>query len=234
MEVQAPRQMAYDRAIVVFSPEGRMYQVEYARKAVNKAMTILGIVFKGGVALVATKQTGKLIVSNKDEKISMVDNHIIAGTCGILADSRVLIDFARIKAQINRITYDEPIEINALVKELADRNQRFTQVAGLRPYGVSLLISGSSNGEPHLYETDPSGTIREWKAHAIGRGAAKAAKALEEQYKEGMTKEQAVALGIKALKEGEEVFSAHNVEIGIVEDGIARILDKNEVREFLK
>ena len=233
MEIQAPRQMAYDRAIVVFSPEGRMYQVEYARKAVNKATTTLGVVFRNGIVLMAAKQTAKLLVNNQSEKISGIDEHIIAGTCGILADSRVLIDFARIKAQVNRITYDEPIEVNALIKEIADRNQRFTQMAGLRPYGVSLLIAGS-DGESHLYETDPSGTIREWKAHAIGRGAPKAAKVLDSEYKENMTKDQAINLAMKALKAGEEKLSTNNLEIGIIEDHKAKVLSKDEMRALIK
>lgn len=225
--------MAYDRAIVVFSPEGRMYQVEYARKAVNKATTTLGVLFKNGVVLMAAKQTSKLLVSNKGEKINSIDNHMIAGTCGILADSRVLIDFARIKAQVNRITYDEPIEVNALVKEIADRHQRFTQMAGLRPYGVSLLVAGS-DGYPHLYETDPSGTIREWKAHSIGRGSLKATKVLLTDYKENMTKDQAIALALNALKAGEENVTPNNVEIGVIEDGKAHILEKDEIRAVMK
>ncbi len=233
MEIQAPRQMAYDRAIVVFSPEGRMYQVEYARKAVNKATTTLGVVFKNGIVLMAAKQTAKLLVNNPSEKISIIDNHIIAGTCGILADSRVLIDFARIKAQVNRITYDEPIEVNALIKEIADRNQRFTQMAGLRPYGVSLLIAGS-DGNAHLYETDPSGTIREWKAHAIGRGSLKAAKVLQTGFKENLTKDQAVNLALKALKAGEENLSSNNLEIGIIEDRKSCVLTREEVRSLIK
>ncbi len=233
MELQAPRQMAYDRAIVVFSPEGRMYQVEYARKAVTKESTTLGVVFKNGIVLMAAKQTAKLLVSNKEEKISAIDEHIMGGTCGILADSRVLIDFARIKAQVNRITYDEPIEVNALMKEIADRNQKFTQMAGLRPYGVSLLMAGT-DGEAHLYETDPSGTIREWKAHAIGRGSPKAGKILQTEYKDNLTKDQAITLALKALKAGEEKLTSSNLEIGIIEDKKVTILDRDEIRSVMK
>ena len=154
------KQMGYDRAIVVFSPEGRMYQIEYARKAVEKATTAVGIVFLGGVVLAAGRSVQKLMVPESVEKISKVDEHIGIASCGILADCRVLIDYARVRCQVNRITYSEPIEITALVKDVCDRKQRFTQIGGLRPYGVSLLIAGE-DGSPHLYETDPSGTIRE-------------------------------------------------------------------------
>src|SRR3989344_5538629 len=115
MEMQPPmKQMGYDRAMIVFSPEGRMYQIEYARKAVEKATTAIGIVFAGGVALVAIKSLQKLLVPESVEKISRIDGHIGAASCGILADCRVLVDYARVRAQVNRITYDEPIELNAL------------------------------------------------------------------------------------------------------------------------
>ena len=143
MEVPPPmRQMGYDRAIVTFSPEGRMYQVEYARKAVEKASTVLGIIFNGGIVFVAAKSIQKLMVPETVEKVSKIDEHVAIASCGILADSRNLIDYARIRSQVNKITFGEPIEIYALVKDIADRKQRFTQMGGIRPYGVGLLIAG--------------------------------------------------------------------------------------------
>src|SRR3989338_5523385 len=144
MEITPPmKQMGYDRAIVVFSPEGRMYQVEYARKAVEKASTAVGVVFAAGVVLVASRTIQKLLVPESVEKISKIDEHIGIASCGILADSRVLTDYSRVKAQINRITYSEPIEVATLVKDICDRKQRFTQVGGIRPFGVSLLVAGA-------------------------------------------------------------------------------------------
>ncbi|RLI97041.1 MAG: proteasome subunit alpha [Candidatus Aenigmatarchaeota archaeon] len=233
MEIPMSEHMAYDRAIVVFSPEGRLYQVEYARQAVDKATTTLGIVFKNGVALIATKIIPELSVQVTSEKIFKIDEHIGAATCGLIADSRVLIDFARIQAQINRITYNEPIEIRALVKEIGDRKQIFTQYAGIRPYGVSLLIGGM-DGKPHLYETDPSGTIREWKAHVIGRGADAGRKVLIKKYKENINKEDAIKLGLEALKAAKENLTPKSVEIGIVEDKKFNMLGTEEVKKFLK
>jgi len=192
MEIQAPmKQMGYDRASVVFSPEGRMYQVEYARKAVEKATTVVGVTFTNGVVLAATKSIQKLLVPESVEKISKIDEHIGVASCGILADSRILVDYARIRSQVNKITFGEPIEVNALVKDISDRKQRFTQMGGIRPFGVSLLIGGMDVG-PHLYETDPSGTLREWKAQAIGRGMKDARKVLIEEYKEGLSQEKAI------------------------------------------
>ena len=234
VEIQAPmKQMGYDRAIVVFSPEGRMYQVEYARKAVEKATTAVGVVFASGVVLVAARTLQRLLVPESVEKISKLDEHIGSASAGILADSRVLVDYARVRCQVNRLTYNEPIEISALVKDVSDRKQRFTQIGGIRPFGVSLLVGGA-NDAPHLFETDPSGTLREWKAQAIGRGAKEAKKVLVEEFKDGMAKDKAIDLALKALKTGEKKIAARAVEIGIVEAGKFRLLERADVKELVK
>ena len=234
MEIQPPmKQMGYDRAIVVFSPEGRMYQVEYARKAVEKASTVVGVTFGNGVILAAARSIQKLLVPESIEKISKVDDHIGIASCGILADSRVLVDYSRVKCQVNRITYSEPIEVSALVKDICDRKQRFTQMGGIRPFGVSLLVAGADGG-PHLYETDPSGTMREWKAHAVGRGSKEARKLLMEEFKDGMPKDKAIDLALRSLKIGEKKLTLRSVEVGLIENGKFKLMDKNELKEVLK
>jgi proteasome alpha subunit len=234
MEIQPPmKQMGYDRAIVVFSPEGKMYQIEYAGKAVERATTVVGVTFAGGVILVATKSIQKLMVPESVEKISKIDEHIGVASCGILGDSRVLVDYARIRAQVNRITYGEPIEIGALVKDIGDRKQKFTQMGGIRPYGVTLLIAGVDGG-PHLYETDPSGAVREWFAHAVGRGSKDANKVLMDEFKEGMQKDKALDLALKALKMGEKKLFTKAIEIGVVENGKFELLDRQTIKELMK
>ncbi len=233
MEIPPMKQMGYDRAIVVFSPEGRMYQVEYARKAVEKATTAVGVVFSGGVVLAATRSMQKLLMPESIEKISRIDEHIGTASCGILADCRVLIDYARVKCQVNRITYGEPIEISALVRDISDRKQRFTQIGGIRPFGVSLLIAGT-NETAHLYETDPSGTIRQWKAHSIGRGSKDAKKVLVDEYKDEMPKDKAIELALKALKTGEKKIAARAVDVGIAEAGKFNFMDRAQLKEVVK
>lgn len=233
MEISSPmRQMGYDRAIAVFSPEGRMYQVEYARKAVEKATTAVAVVFSGGVVLVSTKMLQKLMVPESVEKISKIDDHIAIASCGILGDARTLVDFARVRAQVNKMTFSEPIEIYALVKEIADRVQRFTQVGGIRPYGVGMLIAGM-DGSPRLFETDPSGTMREWVAHAIGRGAKDARKVLIEEYKDSISREKAIELALKALKAGEKKLTSRNTELAVVEKK-TKFYTRPEIKEILK
>ncbi|MBI5347688.1 MAG: archaeal proteasome endopeptidase complex subunit alpha [Candidatus Aenigmarchaeota archaeon] len=230
----SPMKMGFDRSIVIFSPEGRMYQVEYARKAVeNLSTTTVGVVFSNGVVLAAARQLSKLLVTVSNEKIFKVDEHIGIASCGIISDCRVLIDYARVRAQINRITYNEPVEINALVKDIADRKQRFTQIGGIRPYGVGFLIAGFDD-HPRLYETDPSGTIREWKAQAIGRGSKDAKKALLDNYKEKMTEEKAVELALTALKAGEKKLIPQGIETGIIKDKKFALMDREKINEIVK
>ncbi len=235
MEISPPmKQMGYDRAIVVFSPEGRMYQVEYARKAVEKATTVLGITFAGGVLLASGKSIQRLLVPESVEKIAKIDDHVMVGSCGILGDARNLVDYARVKAQINKLTFNEPIEVFALSKDLADRIQRFTQMGGIRPYGVGLLLGGTDQSIPRLYETDPSGTLREWKAHAIGRGSKEARKLLIEEYKDNLSKEKALDLGLRALKAAEKKLTSRTVELAMITDKKLKKYTRPEVKEVIK
>jgi len=234
MEIQSPmKQMGYDRAIVVFSPEGRMYQVEYARKAVEKAATAVGVTFASGVVLASARSLQKLLVPESIEKVTKIDEHIGVASCGILADCRVLVDYARVRAQVNRISFNEPIEVKALARDVCDRKQRFTQMGGIRPFGVSLLVAGADETH-HLFETDPSGTLREWKAHAIGRGSKEARKFLIENYKDSITKDKALDLALRALKAGEKKLTSRSTEIGIIENGKFSIFNRDQIKEAIK
>ena len=210
--------MAYDRTIVVFSPDGRLLQVEYARQAVKRGTTTIGLVVKDGVILGATKSSAPLSVSDKYKKIFEVDNHIGLVGSGILADARDLVESARVKAQINKITYGESISVQTLAKYLANHKHMATQYAGLRPFGVGLLIGGVDEAGTSLYETDPSGTMLEWKAQAIGRGADKAKKVLTTGFKDNMPVKDGLKLLIKALKAGEKSVTKENMEIAVIKE----------------
>ena len=229
-----PGQMAYDRAITVFSPDGRLFQVEYARVAVTRGTTTIGIKFKDGVVLIADKRlSSKLIEADSVEKIYEVDEHIGVSTSGLVADARIIIDYARILAQINRVTYDEPILVEALAKKICDYKQQYTQYGGVRPFGIALLIAGVDTKGPHLFETDPSGALFAYKATSIGAGKDVVMEMLEEEYKDGMSKDQALSLGLRALqKSNEEPLNPLSVEIGIVEkDRPFKKLEDKEVEK---
>ncbi|OPY39285.1 MAG: Proteasome subunit alpha [Methanoregula sp. PtaU1.Bin051] len=235
--MQPQYQMGYDRAITVFSPDGRLYQVEYAREAVKRGTTAVGIKAKDGVVLIVDKRvSSKLLEPSSIEKIFKIDEHIGVASSGLVGDARALVDRARIEAQINRVSYDEPIEVEALAKKLCDHMQTLTQYGGIRPYGTALLIAGVSDGEIRLFETDPSGTLLEYKATGIGIGRPAAMKVFEEEYTPEIVIKDAILLGLKALHSATEgKFDVDTVEIGVIdkEKPLFRKMSKEEVASFV-
>src|SRR5512137_286505 len=230
-------QMAYDRAITVFSPDGRLFQVEYARVAVGRGTTTVGVKFKDGVVLMADKKVSSRLVESKSiEKIFQIDEHIGCATSGLVADARVLVDYARMLAQVNKVTYAEKMDIETLVKRLCDLKQNYTQYGGVRPFGTALLVAGVDEQGCHLFEMDPSGALVAYKAGSIGAGKNAIMDVFEEQYKEEMSMEEAVLLGLRALaKATEESLNTKAVEIGVVMVGERfRRLTEGEVEAFVK
>ncbi|MEK6841010.1 MAG: archaeal proteasome endopeptidase complex subunit alpha [Nanoarchaeota archaeon] len=200
METMQHQMMGYDRTSTMFSPDGRLLQVEYAKKTVKQGSTAIGIVCKDGVLLVADKRISEqLVVPASVEKVFQVDEHIGASASGILSDGRILIDRARLMAQQHRITYDEPVDTASLVKDICDIKQQFTQFGGARPFGVSLMFAGV-NTEPELYLTDPTGIYFQYKATAIGEAETEIKEVLNKEYKETMDLEEGLKLAIRALK----------------------------------
>ncbi|NLI74282.1 MAG: archaeal proteasome endopeptidase complex subunit alpha [Euryarchaeota archaeon] len=228
-----PGQMAYDRAITVFSPDGRLFQVEYAREAVKRGTTTVGLKFKDGVVLIVDKRIASRLMEPKSiEKIFQIDGHIGCATSGLVADARVLVDNARVTAQVSKITYDENISVEMLVKRICDYKQNYTQYGGVRPFGTALLVAGADDQGVHLFETDPSGALVSYKAGSIGAGRNVVMEVFEEHYKEDMDMEEAIVLGLQALKKAteEENLNPKSVEIGLVRmDSDFRRLDDKEV-----
>ena len=160
---------AYDRAITVFSPDGRLFQVEYAKEAVKRGATAIGITSKEGVALVAFKSIhSKLVVPESLKKVFEVDSHICVTASGLIADARRLVDTARVDAQKHRITYNEPPSVDSIARSACDLMQVYTQYGGIRPFGVSLLIAGVDDQGPKLFEAEPSGAMTAYRADSIG------------------------------------------------------------------
>ncbi len=230
-------QMGYDRAITVFSPDGRLYQVEYAREAVKRGTTAIGIKCRDGVVLIVDKRvSSRLLEASSIEKIFKIDEHIGVASSGLVGDARSLVDRARIECQINRVTYDEQMDVEALAKKLGDHMQTYTQFGGARPYGTALLIAGISDGEGRLFETDPSGTLLEYKATGIGIGRNAVMKVFEEEYDFESSTNDCIMLGIKALHDATEgKFDVNMVEIGIIEmdNREFRKMSKEEVASFV-
>ncbi|MDR0900571.1 MAG: archaeal proteasome endopeptidase complex subunit alpha [Methanobrevibacter sp.] len=217
--MQPLQNAGYDRAITVFSPDGRLFQVEYAREAVKRGTTSLGVKSKEGVVLVVDKRTtSKLVESKSIEKIFQIDDHIGAATSGLVADARALIERARMESQINKITYNEPIRVETLAKKICDMKQMYTQNGGVRPFGSALIIGGVTKGACKLFETDPSGALIEYKATAIGSGRQAAMEVFEENYKEDISLNEAIELALDAVYEATEgKTTAESVEIAVID-----------------
>mgnify|MGYP000533548554 FL=1 len=191
---------AYDRAITVFSPDGRLFQVEYALETVYRGPTIIGITCPEGVVIGAEEKVeSKLQDPNFSQKIYEVDEHIGAAVVGISSDARILIDESRIYCQSNRLMYDEPVDVEIVTKRIGDIMQIYTQHAGVRPFGVSIIFGGVDRTGPRIFTTDPSGSYRSYKAVAIGIGKEAAEKILIEEYREDLKLEEAIKLAVKCL-----------------------------------
>jgi proteasome alpha subunit len=235
MPEMLPEYMGYDRTIAVFSPDGRLFQVEYAKEAVKKGSTCLGIVFKDGVLLATIRPSTALMVPASVEKIFQIDDHLAAVASGYLADARVLSNQARVKAQIHKITYEEPIDVWGIAKVLGDRMQVSTIYAGLRPFGVSFLIGGVDRTGPHLIETDPSGMLYEWKANALGRGAIVANKMFKQKWNENLTEKDAIEIALDVIQKTEKEKKANAIDIAIIDKNLKfKKLGEEEIKKSLK
>jgi proteasome alpha subunit len=212
--------------VSTFSPDGRLYQVEYARESVKRGTTTVGLIYKGGVVLIVDKRIqSKLVITDSIEKMYQIDNHIGITTSGLVADARQLVDRARVQCQINRMTYGDAIPVPTLVKKMCDYKQSFTQYGGARPFGTALLIAGIDAEGVHLFETDPSGAYQSYHAGAIGRGRSSVIDYFEGKWKAGMTKNAAIKLGLEALRESlEDDLNPDTVEIASVDkDGYSKM-----------
>ena len=190
---------AYDRAITVFSPDGRLFQVEYAMELVNRGATIMGIQCAEGVVLGSEENIEPLEEAEYSWKIFKVDEHVGAAIVGLSSDARILIDQARIYAQSNKLTYDEPIDVEVVTKRICDIQQMYTQHAGVRPFGVSIIFGGVDKTGSHVFGTHPSGTYRGYKATALGAGRETVLAILKDEYREDRSLEENTKLTVKCL-----------------------------------
>jgi proteasome alpha subunit len=233
------QQQAYDRGITIFSPDGRLYQVEYAREAVKRGTASVGVRAEDGVVLAVDKRIrSPLMEESSVEKIHKADDHMAIASAGHVADARQLIDFARRQAQVNRLRYGEAIGVETLTKDVTDYIQQYTQVGGARPFGVALIIGGVEDGQPRLFETDPSGTPYEWKALSVGANRKDVESHLEETYRPDLDLDGAVDLALEALSVGNddgERMAPNEVGVATItaDDPDLQILDDETVGTHL-
>ncbi len=189
----------YDMTPTMYSPDGRIYQVEYAMETVKRGTLAIGVCSKEGVIMAVEEKPRTLQTTNITQKIFQVDFHIGVAAAGYIPDARVQVDSARFFSQGNKMTYDESVEVATVAKHLADQSHQFTQYSGVRPNGVSLIIAGIDQKGESIYVTDPSGTYIQFSAIAIGAGSDEVNTFLEKNYKEDMSLDDAASLAIAAI-----------------------------------
>mmetsp|Transcript_9445 Transcript_9445/g.13017 ORF Transcript_9445/g.13017 Transcript_9445/m.13017 type:complete len:248 (+) Transcript_9445:77-820(+) len=228
----------YDRAITVFSPDGHLFQVEYALEAVKKGSTAVGVRGKDVIVLgIEKKSTAKLQDPRTVRKILKLDDHICLTFAGLTADARVLVNKARIECQSYKLSLDDPVTVEYITRYIAGVQQKYTQSGGVRPFGISTIIVGfDPDGTPKLFTTDPSGTFSSWKAASTGRGAKAVREFLEKNYTEEITSsaEETIKFTVRALLEIAE-SGGKNIEIAVFYRGKElQILDDEEVDRISK
>jgi proteasome alpha subunit len=232
-----PPAMGYDRAITVFSPDGKLYQVEYAAENVRKGWTTIGIKsVSGGVILAEKKKVTPLIDLSSIEKIFLIDTHVGASFAGLAADGRILIDYARRLAFNHRFVYDEPADIEMLVRGVCDIKQLYTQHAGVRPFGVSLIFLGVDRKGVNLFKTETNGYYFSYLAIAMGAGEQPVLEFLEKNYKKDLSIKEVILLGLKALRAASEgPLTPETVEMGYItiDEKVFRKLTAEELAQYI-
>lgn len=230
-----PAQQGYDRAITVFSPDGRLYQVEYAIETVRRGTIAVGIKCKDGIIIAVEEKPRKLQISNTAQKIFQIDDHVGVAAAGYIPDARSQVDNARFFSQSNKMVYDEPVEVETIAKHLADQCQQYTQYAGVRPYGVALILGGVVNNKPELFLTDPSGTYISYDAIAIGSGSEQVTDFLEKTYKKDLSLDDAAALataGIYLSSEDKEGTSHIRMARIKKETGLYELVSEEQITKY--
>ncbi|KEG07436.1 putative proteasome alpha 3 subunit [Trypanosoma grayi] len=198
----------YDSRTTTFSPEGRLYQVEYAEEAISQAGTVVGILTTGGVVLGAEKgqQNSLFDTENMEdknisgEKMYKITNHLGCSVAGVTSDAYALINYARLSANRHYYTYQEPMAAEDLCRLVCDEKQLYTQYGGVRPFGVSFLLAGWDRHHGYqLYHTDTSGNYNAWRAYAIGQNDQVAQALLKRDWKPELTLEEGIVLCLRVL-----------------------------------
>jgi proteasome alpha subunit len=193
-----PAASGYDRATTLFSPDGRLYQVEYAIETVRRGSLAVGIKSKDCIVIAADEKSRKLQVSDP-KKLFKIDDHMGVAAAGYIPDARAQVDQARFFAQSNRLIYDEPVDVEAVARNIADMAQQFTQFAGARPYAVALILAGIDENGGSIFQTDPSGTYIPYDAIAIGNRSDEVNEFLENNYQAEMSAEDASILAVDSI-----------------------------------
>jgi len=228
--------MGYDRSATMLSPDGYILQVEYAEKTVRLGSASIGVNCNEGLVIVADKgKKDELMVPESADKIYEIDDHIMASAAGILSDGRILINQVRVSAQQHRVSYDSPIDVESVIREISDIKQQYTQHPGVRPFAVSVMVAGKTEGKCKLYTSDITGNYFEYKAISIGKNDEKINEMLKKKYRKDMTIDEAIKMSLGIFKEilGEN-FDINRFNVAFIkksEDKLKK-LNREEIKKF--
>jgi len=232
-----PAQQGYDRAITVFSPDGRLYQVEYAIETVKRGTLVVGIKTNHGVVIASEEKPRRLQISEEPQKLFQVDHNIGLGAAGYIPDARGQVTDARFFSQSSKIVYDESVSVETVAKHIADQCQQYTQYAGARPIGVALIIGGIDENGNSLFLTDPSGAYVPYNAVAIGAYSDKVTEFLIKEYKSEMTLEESKILAVAAINlVSKDTKNSEQIKICQIKSDTKRfeVVDKNQVTDLVR
>jgi len=232
-----PAQQGYDRAITVFSPDGRLYQVEYAIETVKRGSIALGIKTNDGIIFAADERARKLQIVEEPQKLFKIAQHIGVAAAGYIPDARNQVDDARFFSQSSNLVYDEVVDIETVVKHIADRCQQYTQYAGARPIGVALIIGGIDENGNSLFLTDPSGTYVPYNAVAIGANSDKVTEFLTKEYKPELTLEDAKILATASINMiSDDANGSEHIKISQIKSDTKKfeIVDRNQITKLMQ
>jgi len=183
----------YDLSCTSYSPDGRVFQVEYAGKAVENSGTAIGIRVKDGVVLGAEKLIiSKMLEPGSNRRISSIDKHVGLAFAGLSADSRPLINRARLEAKNYKNFYEMPIPSKVLNERLSGFVQAYTLYGHLRPFGVSVILASWDASGPNLHSIEPSGLSYAYYGTAVGKAKQAAKGEIEKLKLSDLTVRQAV------------------------------------------
>jgi len=229
--------MGYDRAATMFSPDGHLLQVEYAEKTVRLGSSSIGIVCTDGVVVVSDRRINDpLIVPGSANKVFEIDSHVVGSAAGILSDARILIDKVRILSQQHKVTYDSPIDVESVIREIANTKQMFTQYGGARPFGVSLMVGGIDENKPQLFASDITGNYFSYTAMAIGENDERIKEILRIKYNKNLNIEGGIKLSLGIFKEilGKNFELSRFEAVYIDENKKFNKLAGEDLRKFIK
>jgi len=223
----------YDMTPTMYSPDGRIYQVEYAIETVKRGAIAIGLQAKDGIVIAVEEKSRDLQVDDVTQKIFQVDEHIGIAAAGYIPDARIMVDNARFFSQSNKLTYDEVTEVEAVAKHLADQSHQFTQYSGVRPFGVALIIAGVDKSGAKIFVTDPSGTYVPYSAVAIGGNSDEVTEFLEKNYKNEISVDDAISLAISAINLKSDEKGVKHIRMTKIKSD-TKLFEKVSSEEMLK